>query len=198
MFVRRRVSVALLGVAAAIGLSIATQPMIDTGAAGPGGAGCQLSGTATISPGLTTTSQSFTYSFSGTLSGCQSSSSPAPTAGTVFAGIDPSGQRESSGFPAGTGSCGSSSTSGIAVAQFNDGSTAVISYTTSGAGPGVLLQGTVGGTATFGTNTYTTSAQWSGDSATGTLTFQPASGQDCVTVPVTSAAINGVTTLGSA
>lgn len=197
MFVRR-VCIAMLGVTAAIGLSFATQPMIDSGAAGPGGAGCQLAGAAIISPGLTTTSQSFTYSFSGALSNCQSSSTPAPTAGTVFAGVDPSGQTETTGFPSGTGSCGSSTTSGIAVAQFNDGSTAVISYTTTGSGPLVLLQGTVGGSATFGTNTYTTSAEWAGQSATGTLTFQPASGQDCVTTPVTNAAINGVTTLGSA
>lgn len=196
MFVRRRLSVAMLGVAAAIGLSAATQPVLETGAAG--GAGCQLSGSANLSPGLTTASQSFTYSFSGTLSSCQSSSSPAPSGGTVFAGVDPNGQTETTGHPAGTGSCGSSSTSGIAVVLFNDGSTAVISYTTTGSGPAVLLQGTVGGTATFGTDTYTTSSQWSGQSATGALTFTPATGQDCVTTPVTIAAINGVTTLGSA
>jgi hypothetical protein len=60
-------------------------------AAGPavgaqGIGGCQLQGTANISPGLNSTAQNFTYSFSGGLTGCQSSTSGAPTSGTVEAG----------------------------------------------------------------------------------------------------------------
>lgn len=195
MFLPRRMSIAAVAFAGAIGATVAT-PVVHTTAA-TGGSGCQLNGTANFTPGLTTSSQSFTYTFSGTLSGCTSSSGAGPTAGSVFAGVDPNGQAETTGHPSGTGSCGSSSTSGTAVALFNDGSTAVITYTTSGAGPAVTLQGTVGGSVSFGTDTYTTSAQWSGDQALGTLTFQPASGQDCVTTPVTQAAIGGATTLGS-
>ena len=197
MLVRRRVTSLALGCAAALAAAAFTPAPLDAGAAGPSGAGCELNGTASITPGLTTSSQSFTYSFSGTLSGCQSSSAGAPTGGTVFAGVDPTGQAETTGHPAGTGNCGSSTTSGVAVARFNDGSTAVISYTTSGAGPAVQLSGTVGGSVAFGTDTYTTSAQWAGDQALAALTFQPASGQDCVTVPVTTAAIGGLTTLGA-
>jgi hypothetical protein len=185
----------LIGCAAALGLCAAPVTASPVAAAA-GGAGCQLVGTASITPGLTTSSQSFSYTFSGTLSGCSGTTSGV-TAGKVFAGVDPNGQAETTGHPAGTGSCGSSTTSGVAVAQFNDGSTAVITYTTTGAAALVNLQGTVGGSVAFGTDTYTTSAEWSGDQAVGALTFQPASGQDCVTTPVTTAAINGATTLGS-
>src|SRR5438105_59547 len=181
----------LLVGAALIAVTLALVGSGGTAVAQSGG-GCQLSGTATITPGLTTSSQNFTYKFSGSLSGCQSTHS-AVTSGTVFAGTDPNGQSETAGYPAGSGSCGSSTTSGIAVAQFNDGSTAVISYSTSGAAAAVELQGTVVSSVSFGTDTYTTSAEWAGNSALAQLTFQPASGQDCVTTPVTTAAINGAT-----
>ena len=192
----RRLALTALGGALAVGMAVAGMSTSTVGA--QTGGGCQLSGTATITPGLTTTAQSFTYKFSGTLSACKSNTAGAPTAGSVFAGVDPNGQVATTGYPSGSGSCGSSTTGGIAVAQFNDGSTAVIAFTTSGAGPAVALRGNVIPSVSFGTDTYTTSAEWAGDTSTAALTFQPASGQDCVTTPVTTAAINGLTALGSA
>ena len=48
--------------------------------------GCQLQGTANFSPALNNNAQNFSYSFTGNLSGCQSSSSGAPTSGSVEAG----------------------------------------------------------------------------------------------------------------
>jgi hypothetical protein len=189
---------AFVGLAAIVTGGIIVAALPGKVAHAQSGGGCQLTGTASITPGLTTSSQSFTYSFSGTLTNCQSNTSGAPTSGTVFAGVDPTGQKETAGYPSGTGSCGNSTTSGVAVAQFSDGSTAVISFTTSGAAAAVSLQGTVVASAAFGTNTYTTSAEWAGDSAVAALTFQPASGQNCVTVPVTTAAIAGATGIGKA
>ena len=50
------------------------------------GGGCQLDGTANFSPGLNNTSQDFSYEFFGSLSSCQSSTSGAPTSGSVEAG----------------------------------------------------------------------------------------------------------------
>ena len=197
--VLRRCAVGGIGLALAAGLTLASVPFGTRHAAAAGGGGCQLSGTANLSPGLTTASQSFTYTFSGTLT-CAGNAggSPAQLTGTVFAGTDPNGQSETTGHPAGTGSCGNSTTSGIAVAQFSDGSTAVVSYSTTGSGPGVALQGTTISTVSFGTDTYTTSAEWTGDQAVAGLTFSPASGQNCVTVPVTTAAINGAVAIGAA
>src|SRR2546423_3249379 len=83
--------------------------------AAPNGGGCHLQGTASFSPGLTNTVQNFAYSFTGNLTGCQSSESGAPATGTAFAGTN--------GLPppTGNGSCGNSTTSGIAVAQCADG-----------------------------------------------------------------------------
>ena len=56
------------------------------GASAAGGGECQLKGTASFSPGLNTTSQPFTYSFSGDLTGCNSSEAGSPAAGRVQAG----------------------------------------------------------------------------------------------------------------
>lgn len=194
--VTRRIAIGAAAAVAATALTVAVSSPRAVHAANNGG--CELSGAATLTPGLTTTSQSFTYSFSGSLTPCSSTGAPSGVTGTVFAGTDPSGNTETTGYPSGSGSCGSSTTSGIAVAQFSDGSTAVIQYTTTGAGPAVVLQGTVIGSVAFGLVTYTTSAEWAGDSAYAPLTFQPGSGQNCATVPVTTAVINGPTLLGSA
>ena len=194
--VTRRIAIGAAALLAAAAFGIAAGPARAVHAANNGG--CELSGSATLTPGLTTSSQTFSYSFSGALTPCSSTGQPSGVTGTVFAGVDPSGNKETTGYPSGSGSCGSSTTSGIAVAQFSDGSTAVIQYSTTGAGPAVALQGTVIGSVTFGLVTYTTSAEWAGDSAYAPLTFQPASGQNCVTTPVTTAVINGPTLLGSA
>src|SRR3954467_336802 len=50
------------------------------------GGGCQLDGTATLTPGLNSSSKPFNYSFSGALSQCQSSTAGTPTSGSVEAG----------------------------------------------------------------------------------------------------------------
>src|SRR5215218_4932006 len=50
------------------------------------GGGCQLKGTASFTPGLSTTSQPFTYSFVGDLTGCKSTDAGAPATGVVQAG----------------------------------------------------------------------------------------------------------------
>jgi len=57
----------------------------STASAASGG-GCQLQGTANISPGLNANAQAFTYNFGGNLTGCQSSEAGAPATGTVSAG----------------------------------------------------------------------------------------------------------------
>src|ERR1700693_4715172 len=95
--------------------------------------GCQLQGTANFSPGLSSSSQAFSYNFGGTLSGCQSSESGAPTSGTVAAGQTLTEQVTNSStaatdtvtyrepVPTGSGGCGSSTTSGDALTTWADG-----------------------------------------------------------------------------
>jgi hypothetical protein len=76
----RKIGIAWLGGLVAM-LAIAVP---SAGAQSVGG--CQLDGTAQFSPGLSSSSQPFTYSFGGTLEGCQSSESGAPASGAVSAG----------------------------------------------------------------------------------------------------------------
>jgi hypothetical protein len=153
------------------------------------GGGCQLQGSANLNPGLSLTTQSFSYTFTGNLTGCQSTTG-GPSSGTVVEGTD--------GLPVatGNGSCVSSTTSGIAVIQWSDGTTTVIGYSTSGALAGVALQGSVIPSVTSSTGTTYTTTRYAGDSAEGQLVFQPPSPTSCQT-GVTTAGISGVTELGS-
>src|SRR5438093_650142 len=114
-------------------------------ASAQGGGGCQLSGTANFTPGLTNDAADFTYNFTGTLSGCQSNDSNAPTAGAVSAGVPLTikGQKFQEPIPKGNGSCSNGTTSGISIIAWEGGAYTVISYTTDSAAAAVLLQGSV-------------------------------------------------------
>jgi hypothetical protein len=123
--------------------------------------GCQLNGTANFSPALNNNAQNFSYSFAGSLTGCQSSTSGAPVSGSVEAGrrsttpynwtyTDSTGVHSGTAtatyqepIPTGNGSCGSSTTSGTSITNWADGSTTVVSYDTTGATAAVELTGTV-------------------------------------------------------
>lgn len=173
-------SVAAIGAAA---LALAPSAM-----AAPHGGVCQLSGTATFGTPLTVSSQPFTYTFSGTLSSCQSSSSTAPTGGTIT----------TPAAATGSGGCVSSTTSGIAVVTWNTGTTTVEQYSTTGAAAAVALQGKVIASTTVGTTTYTTDEPSTpvGDSAGGLVTFNPTNGPTGCNTGVPSAAINGAVGTG--
>src|SRR5437588_6993238 len=85
--------------------------------------GCQLQGTANITPGLNNNAQNFTYNFGGNLTGCQSSQSGAPATGTVSAGqvLTIGGLQYQEPVPTGNGSCGNSTTKGTAIVNWADG-----------------------------------------------------------------------------
>jgi hypothetical protein len=191
----KRLVSAAASVAAIGGLALALAP---SAMAAPNGGLCQLTGSANFaSPGLTTSSVPFSYTFSGTLTNCHSGSSgglnSTPTGGNVFT-PDPA---------SGTGGCATSTTSGVAIVQWNDGDTTVVKYTTTGAAAAVVQQGSViaSYTTTSGTTptTYTTNEPSTpvGDSAGGVLTFNPTAGPTACQTGVTSAAINGAIGTGS-
>ena len=262
--------------------------------------GCQLQGTANFSPGLTNNAQNFSYNFAGGLSGCQSSTSAAPTSGSVEAGrtittpynwsytdsttlaaaasaasptistagsegsvptqtsgtvvtIDPgtsiaetrtvsavsgtgpytetlssaltfshaagaavTGAHSGSAtatyqepIPTGNGSCGSSTTSGTAIANWADGTTTVVGYATSGAAAAVELTGSVVASVDDTLASYTgptkappapthtvNTTRNAGQSAFGQLFFQPPDPTACAGAGVTTAAISGAISLG--
>lgn len=107
----------------------------------------------------------------------------------------------------GAGSCASSTTQGEALTTWADGSTTVISYSTTGAAAAVQLSGTIAPSMTLTAinaqsgdpSTYTiNSTRYAGLSANGLLTFQPPDPTACNTsAGVTTAAISGGISLGS-
>jgi hypothetical protein len=213
----------VVGAAAlASGMAFAATPAVAQG-----GGECQLAGTASFDPpGLTAAGGNFSYSFSGSLSGCNSNLSGAPTQGTIAAGkaytATVSGTDPTTGpwsvtyaLPqaTGTGGCAQSSTQGTSVTTWPDRTTTVVNYTTTGALASVALQGTVvpsatmnevssTGTVPSGTpSTHTVSTTNTlfpaGDGVAGSLVFSVSDPTQCQT-GVTSAAISGVVGLGSA
>jgi hypothetical protein len=180
---------------------------------------CQLQGTANFSPGLSSGTQPFSYSFGGDLSSCQSSEAGVPTSGAVEAGKTLAEQVKNSKtgatdtvtyqepIPSGSGGCGSSTTSGSALVTWADGTHTVESYSTTGALAAVNLSGSVAPSLTLTAvnaqegdpTTFTIATnRFAGDSASGMLLFQPPEPTACNTsTGATSAAISGAVSLSS-
>jgi hypothetical protein len=192
-----------LGVAVAALLTFAPSSFAASGG------GCQLQGTASFSPGLNNNAQNFSYSFHGDLSSCQSSEAGAPATGTVSAGeaVTIGGQQFQEPVASGNGGCESSTTGGIGIVTWADGTKTVVQYSTSGAAAAVHLQGTVVASVTLAainplpgqpTSTTVTTTRYGGSSAVGLLTFQPPDPTACNTpTGVTSAGISGFIGLNS-
>jgi hypothetical protein len=173
------------------------------------GGGCELQGTASFSPGLSSTAQNFSYSFHGALSSCQSSESGAPASGTVSAGevVTIGGQQFQEPVASGQGSCESSTTNGAAIVTWADGTQTLVQYSTTGAAAAVTLQGTVVPTLVLAavnpqpgepTSTTVTTTRYAGSSALGLLAFQPPDPTACNTAAgVSTAGISGAIGLGS-
>jgi len=118
-------------------------------------------------------------------------------------------------IPQGSGSCGNSTTAGVSLSTWADGKHTVVSYNTTGALAAVQLQGTVVASMTLtlvassvpagctAPATYTISSDEpvfaAGEGALAALTFSPTTqDQNCVTLGVSSANINGSVGIGSA
>jgi hypothetical protein len=161
--------------------------------------GCQLKGTAAFSPGLSTTSQPFTYSFGGDLTGCKSTEAGAPATGVVQAGGTYTDPATGKGYvmpnASGTGSCSSSTTSGLALITWGDGTRTLTAYSTSGAAAAVKLDGTVVDSTTLqpvnpaDVRLTVTTTRYNGSASHGALVFE-AQPDQCLT-GVSSAGIEG-------
>jgi hypothetical protein len=202
--------------------------------ADPGGAGCTLAGAADFTPNGPGVQTSFGYSLTGTLTNCQSSRAGAPTDGTIDVGqvmtaavpvTLPDGTvvqgTASYQTPLATGtgtapanSCAGSSTAGDALITWADGSTSVVDYTTSSAGPAVSLEGTVvdsltatlvpgsvspsGAAPATHTISSTSTAVPVGDGAQGVVAFTTDAPDGCTTdAGLAGVAVEGVVGVGS-
>jgi len=163
-------------------LAIGAAVAMPAGAA-PGGGGCMLQGTAKFSHGPNGTDHPFTYTFSGTLSQCQSNEG-APAAGTI-----------STLVPAkGSGTCANGTTAGYSIVKWADHTQTIISYTTNSATAEVVLQGNVISSYKVGRKVYRTT-RFAGSGAIADLLFQ-ADPTQCAGTGVTSAPISGFAGLG--
>jgi len=182
-------SVAVIGAAA---LAAAPAAMATAN-----GGGCVLQGTAKFSPNITGTTSNITYTFSGTLSNCHSGSTSGLNSG-------PSGGAISTPEPVAlNGSCTSSTSSGIAIVNWNDNDTTVVQYSTTGYAAAVDQTGTVlpswKDPATGTTYTTNEPATPANDSAQGLLTFGTTTPQNCAPggSGLSSASINGLEFTGA-
>ena len=178
---------------------------------------CALDGLAKLTPGLGANQPApggggidwgpaFNYSFSGTLSDCQSMPPGAAAEGTISAGeqLTINGVKyRAPNTPSGNGGCTGSHTDGISIIQWGDGKVSAVSYSTEGAAALVGLTGTF-----FDKITLTrvdpdpvtgleirdtlTGLAYAGDYAGGPLVFHPADPTQCNSTGVTDAPITGV------
>lgn len=197
---------------AAIAVAGGTFAAVPSNAA-PGGGECALHGTANFHPGPgANPSGAFAYDFSGALSNCgDSTSGPAgfgKISGTISAGQTYTDKATNLTYteptPSGTGSCATGTTNGIGIVDWSDGTHTVISYSTTSAAAGVVLQGSVlpsvqlPSTDPAGAPLTITSTKYAGAGAAGVLAFEVADPTQCNAAGgVTTAGIDGVTGLGS-
>jgi hypothetical protein len=200
----------------------------------PGGAGCTLAGAADFTPNGPGVQTSFGYSLTGTLANCQSSRAGAPTDGTIEVGqvinaavpvtlADGTVVQGTASYQAplatGTGtlpanSCAAGSTAGDALITWADGSTSVVDYTTTSAGPAVSLEGTVvdsltatlmpgsaspsGAAPATHTVSSTSTAVPVGDGAQGVVAFTTEGPDACTTdAGLAAVAVEGAVGVGS-
>jgi len=184
--------------------------------------GCETQSTAEFTPGVTSSSQAFTYAFTGKLQECRSSESGVGLniSGNFEAGQTVNEQVENSitgeteavtyqePVPTGSGGCGDGTTSGIALESWADGTYTVESYSTTGTLEGVdLLSGNVVASMTLTAvnaqpgdpTTFTiVTNRFAGDTVLGLLLFKPPELTACTTsTGATTAAISGAVAIGS-
>jgi hypothetical protein len=163
----------LAGAVTALGIGTAALA-VPSSAAGPHGVGCQLTGVAKLSPGLSTSSKATKYTFTGKFSNCQGSDSKLKSGKVAATG-------------AGNLSCAGGTTKGIATITWNTGKMSQIKFTTTGVANTDQVQAT--------TTKSTEPALQKGDQGLSSLLFTSFKG-DCTSGGVTSASFNGTSFAG--
>jgi hypothetical protein len=154
----------LIGVAALVAV------LVPSSASAAGG--CSLQGNAKVTPGLTTTAKAFKFSFGGDLSNCQ---------GT---GNVKSGRVGATGT--GSGTCASTTGKGTSTVRWNTGQSSSVSFTFSGTGNVLLVQGKI------------TSGLFKGQNVKGPLAFTSSTPPPtaCASTGITAFAFSGLLGLG--
>jgi len=150
---------------------------VPSHAVGPTGVACVISGTANLSPPVTTKTQQTSYTFSGTLSPCKSTDATIKS-GTVTA--------------SGSGklSCATGGSNGSGLVHWNNGKTSTATFTTKDVGSLVVVQGKV------------TAGEFAGTAATqgiaGVLSFITTQATACTKAGLSTLSFKGLIGAGSA
>ena len=154
--------------------------------AAPRGASCQLKGSATISPGLTTANATESITLSGvTLTGCRSGSATAPNTKVITGSVTTSPNPVTA-----TASCARGNLALSATIQWSNGQTTTATVTTKGVAANQAITGKV--------TSSTNPALAAGDTLVGDVVFRPTTtAQNCVKVPVTAVTFQGALVSGS-
>jgi hypothetical protein len=165
--------------------------------------GCQISAHATLSPGLTLGSKTFTYHYSGKLFGCVYTGKHAGSRGVISAGeaIRIGGRLYQEPVPSGTGSCLSTATTGYDFARWSNGTQTIVQFSTTGGSGGTHLFGTIVPKLTLAaihpgagapkSATFKTT-EFLGQTAVGNLTFAAVDPALCASTGVIQATITGL------
>jgi hypothetical protein len=180
--IRRR----FIGPGAAIALAFSCLFALTSADAAPRGAACVLTGSATISPGLTTKVQNVAVQLNGVrLSNCKSGTASAPSAagstGTVTTSPNP---------VFASASCAKGNLAMTATIAWSNGTSTTATIKTTGLAANQAIQGKVTGSSNPALPVNSTVA--------GDVAFKPTTvAQNCAKVPVTAVTFQGVLISGS-
>jgi hypothetical protein len=150
------------------------------------GAECQISGSATISPGLTQAAQQESITLSTiTLKGCRSGTASAPNTAVI------TGTATTSPNPVSAkASCASGNLAMTATISWSNGTTTTATVSTKGVTANQAITGKV--------SSSSNPSLAAGDTLAGDVAFKPTTtAQNCVKVPVTAVTFTGALASGS-
>ena len=176
----------VIGPGAVLALVVACVVGLNPAQAAPRGAACVLSGSATISPGLTQTAKTQAITLKGVkLANCHAGSSTAPSTKAFTANVTTSPNPVYA-----KASCASGNLALNATITWNTGQTTTASITTKGVTANQAISGKV--------NSSTNPALAAGDLVEGDVAFKPTTtAQNCAKVPVTAVTFQGALLAGS-
>jgi hypothetical protein len=174
---KRRIAMAVLGAVLLPGAFLVTGGAASAKKAPPGTNSCTLTGTGTITPGISNTPAKQTLKVTTSLSGC-TGSVPAITSSSPNTTTTTSKKPESCSTLA-----TSTKTKETQVISWNDGESSTSKFTLTLASGSATLAGKI------------TAGTFKKDKFTGSASFSPGAGQNCVSTPVTSVTISGSVSL---
>lgn len=168
--VRRFAFVAAVGALTA-GSSLVGRTGLVVTAAAPAGVVCAITGTANLTPGVTTTPKPTTYTFTGTLKSCVSTDKTVKTGSVSASG-------------AGSLGCAEGTSKGTATVQWNNGQTTSLTFSTVDVASAVVVSG------------HAASGEFSGDAVAGGLNFITTAAASCLKGGLTTLNFTGAVATG--